>query len=145
MDPVSCWHLATSPHPHHRQCPPKNCNTFLARKTSLSTTSGLRHALLLLHSTNLGSKVFSVWVNLRLFRCMGTVSLVKGNITASTKAVHWALFLIRDTMIKWFHYCWLLFSKCLWAAPVHLIVNNKCPTEMHASRVATWVHSSHSQ
>ena len=22
MDHVSCWHLATSPHPHHRQCPP---------------------------------------------------------------------------------------------------------------------------
>ena len=26
MDPVSCWHLATSPHPHHRQCPPLPSN-----------------------------------------------------------------------------------------------------------------------
>ena len=26
MDPVSCWHLATSPHPHHRQCPPSQSN-----------------------------------------------------------------------------------------------------------------------
>ena len=26
MDPVSCWHLATSPHPHYRQCPPLKSN-----------------------------------------------------------------------------------------------------------------------
>ena len=26
MDPVSCWHLSTSPHPHHRQCPPLPSN-----------------------------------------------------------------------------------------------------------------------
>ena len=26
MDLVSCWHLATSPHPHHRQCPPLPSN-----------------------------------------------------------------------------------------------------------------------
>ena len=44
---------------------------FLARKTSLSASSVLRHHTpLLLHTTNLGSKVSSVWMNLQLFHCI---------------------------------------------------------------------------
>ena len=56
-------------------------NTFLARKTSLSASSSLRH-----HRD-------SMWMNLRLFHCKyGTVSLVICNVTAPIKAVHQAFF-----------------------------------------------------
>ena len=42
-------------------------NTFLSRKTSLSASSGLRHhAQLRPHRL----KIFSMWVNLRLFHCI---------------------------------------------------------------------------
>ena len=44
---------------------------FLARKTSLSASSGLRHRdLLWLRNTNLGSNIFCMWMNLQLFHCI---------------------------------------------------------------------------
>ena len=44
---------------------------FLARRTSLSASSGSRHhAPLWLHNTNLGSNIFSMWMNLWLFHCI---------------------------------------------------------------------------
>ena len=43
--------------------------TFLASKSSPSPASGLRHSSLWLHITNLGSNIFSMWMNLQLLHC----------------------------------------------------------------------------
>ena len=45
-------------------------NTFLARRTSLSPTSGLRHAPLQLRKTNLVLNISSMWMNLGIFPCI---------------------------------------------------------------------------
>ena len=45
MDPVSCWHLSTSPHPHHRQCPPlpSNGGTITLHAISNPVWTSCRH------------------------------------------------------------------------------------------------------
>ena len=45
-------------------------------------------ALLQLCTTNLRSNIFSMWMNLWLFHCMGTISWAICTVTASVKTVH---------------------------------------------------------
>ena len=77
-------------------------------------------ALLWLRSTNLRSKFFSEWMNLWLFHCIYGQHVFNdmhhGCIRNSCPTGPFLL--IRDTMIKWLCSCWLLYSRCLWAAAV---------------------------